>query len=241
MQGATADVVVAVAFALSSVPGLFVLVHELAGTPLVGLALLVPGAAAVAGERLSRSTGGPDIHDRQLDRIVAAFAATSAVALIAVGASEAQVLGSALVLVIPLLAIGFIALLFGTRRLWQQRAVPALLLAVWPVPWMAAQRRVEVWVDPASLTAVLTIAIAVFLVVLGAAPRCVAAWRASRRVPRVTLPPSVSCVPLTRRVAPLPGRVTAPDAETVPMGAVPPGRDAPAAIVDFSLADEDAA
>ena len=173
MRASRGDRVLAMVFVLGAVPGILVLlVDQLPGTPLIGLALLVPGAVVVAAERLSRGTGGPDIHDRELDRIVAGLAAVAAAALITVGVSSGSaLLGSCLVLATPLCVIGGIALFHGTRRLWQQRAVPVLLFAAWPVPWDAVLRPVAASVDRAVLTAAVAALAGAVVVVLVVAPR----------------------------------------------------------------------
>ncbi len=196
----------AVVLALCGVPGVVVLlVDQLPGTPLIGLALLVPGAVVIGGERLTRSTGGPDIHDRELDRIVAGLAAAAAVVLIAAGAATGNpALTSALVLAIPLFAIGLIALLHGTRRLWQQRAVPILLFAAWPMPWSAALRSVEASVAPATLTAPLAGLIGAILVALVVGPRRARTDRSRRRA-----------VGVDRVVGPVHATPAAVDAPTV--------------------------
>lgn len=133
-----------VVLALLAVPGLVALTRAVLPLgPLSGLALLVPGAVLVGAERLARPTGGPEIHDRQLDRILAALATVGA-AMLVLGAWSAggTTLAPMLVLSVGLLGTGIIVLLHGTRRLWQQKAAPLLLLAAWPPPWAALADRV---------------------------------------------------------------------------------------------------
>jgi hypothetical protein len=173
VRGSTGDVVLAGLLALAALPGVVVLLVDwLPGTPLVGLGLLVPGAVVVGGERLTRATGGPDIHDRQLDRIVAALVVTAAAMLTGAGlAAGGTTLRSSLVLATPLLAVGLITLLHGTRRLWQQRAAPVLLAVAWPVPWESALAPVEAAVGPAPVTAAVAGLVGAVLVVLVVRPR----------------------------------------------------------------------
>ena len=227
-HASTADVALALVCALCAVPGVVVLlVDQLPGTPVIGLALLVPGAVVVGGERLSRSTGGPDIHDRQLDRIIAGAAAAIAVAAIAVAvAPGGPALGSALVLATPLFVIGVIALLLGTRRLWQQRAVPLLLFAAWPAPWVAALHPVGAALDPAVLTGALAGLIGMALVVLVIAPRCVLRSRARRdhRVVRAVSHRATPAISVRAAGTPAPVAVKAAPttaARTVPAIVVP--------------------
>ncbi|PVZ09985.1 hypothetical protein [Actinomycetospora cinnamomea] len=167
------DLALAAAFALGTLPGAVVLlVTWLPGSPLIGLALLLPGAFAVGGERLSRRPAGPDIHDRQLDHIVAALVAVAAVTLVAAGSvAGGTTQRSTLVLATPLLAVGLSALLHGTRRLWQQRAAPLLLLLAWPVPWEAALAPVTARVGREDLALAVTALVVALLAVLLVAPR----------------------------------------------------------------------
>jgi hypothetical protein len=197
VRASRTDLLLAGLFGLGALPGVVVLlVDALPGTPLIGLALLLPGAVAVGGERLSRATGGPEIHDRQLDRILAALVAAAAVALVAAGASAgAGTLRSVVVLTLPLLAIGLITLLHGTRRLWQQRAVPTLLLVAWPVPWSAALHSLESTVGRPALTGAVTALVGAVLVVLLVGPRGATARRTVGAAASVIALPAPSPVP----------------------------------------------
>lgn len=110
-------------------------VAPVAGAPAVLLALPV-AAVLLAALRLAQPTGGPAIHDRQLDLIVATGAGAAAVVLVA-----AHLGGAAhdLALLAPVpAAVAVLALVAGTRRLWHARGVPGLLLLAWPAPWAAA-------------------------------------------------------------------------------------------------------
>lgn len=105
-----------------------------AGAPVAVLAPLLV-ALVVGTARLRERPAGPPIHDRQLDLIVAAGAGAGAAALVA-----AQLTGAGdrlgLLAAAPT-AVAVLAAVVGTRRLWQARAVPTVLLLVWPAPWVA--------------------------------------------------------------------------------------------------------
>ncbi|QJY48284.1 hypothetical protein [Pseudonocardia broussonetiae] len=106
-----------------------------AGAPAV-LLLLPVAAVLLTALRLAEPTGGPAIHDRQLDLIVASGAGAAAVVLLAADLGGAtHDLG--LLAAVPA-AVAVLALVAGTRRLWHARAVPGLLLLAWPAPWAAA-------------------------------------------------------------------------------------------------------
>lgn len=99
------------------------------------LALAPLLAVTVLAVRLREPQRGPDIHDRQLDQIIAVGAALAAISLIALElAGVGHGLGA---LGASLTAVAVLVTAVGTRRLWQLRAVPALLLLFWPVPWIA--------------------------------------------------------------------------------------------------------
>lgn len=205
VRASRSDLLIAAVLALAALPGVAVLLAAwLPGTPLLGLALLVPGAVIVGGARLMRVTGGPDIHDRQLDRIVAALTAAGAVALVVAGLPAGGLtLRSVVVLTTPLLAVGLIALLHGTRRLWQQRAAPALLFAAWPVPWEAVLGPLEKQIGASALTGAVSVVVGVVVVVLVVRPRRVrtAAVPAPSPVPADPALPTAAAalVPLTSR------------------------------------------
>ncbi|GAA4881858.1 hypothetical protein GCM10023203_36730 [Actinomycetospora straminea] len=179
------DLALAAAFALGTLPGaVLLLVTWLPGSPLLGLALLLPGAVAVGGERLSRRPAGPDIHDRQLDHIVAALVAVAALTLVAAGlAAGGSTQRTALVLATPLFAVGLITVLHGTRRLWQLRAAPLLLLLAWPAPWEAALSPVTARVGREATIAVTALVLALLVVLLVVPRRRATAARAAA-VPR---------------------------------------------------------
>jgi hypothetical protein len=133
--GPSRTVTVALAIlVLSQMMGAFVAVRSGAGVPAV---VLVPLATAllIGTVRLRERAPGPQIHDRQLDMIVAVVAGAGSAALIA-----AQLTGAGdqlgLLAVAPT-AVAVLAAVVGTRRAWQARAVPAMLLLVWPAPWVA--------------------------------------------------------------------------------------------------------
>jgi hypothetical protein len=199
VRASTTDVVLAGLLALAALPGVVVLlVAWLPGTPLVGLGLLVPGAIVVGGERLTRATGGPDIHDRQLDRIVAALVATAAATLAGAGlAAGGTTLRTGLVLATPLLAVGLIVLLHGTRRLWQQRAAPVLLAGAWPVPWETALAPVEAAVGSGPVTGAVAGLVGAVLVVLVLGPR-----RSAARRPATVAPAALGSLVRPRRDRP---------------------------------------
>lgn len=173
MRASRVDLALAAAFALGTLPGaVLLLVTWLPGSSLLGLALLLPGAVAVGGERLSRRPAGPDIHDRQLDHIVAALVAVAALTLVAAGlAAGGTTQRSALVLATPLFAVGLIAVLHGSRRLWQLRAAPLLLLLAWPAPWEVALSRMAARVGREDLAVAVTALVVALLVVLLVVPR----------------------------------------------------------------------
>jgi hypothetical protein len=90
-------------------------------------------AAIVAAVRLRRPLAGPPIADRELDLIVGGGAlAVTAVLLIGQVAAPAHALG--LLAAVPALCAA-LALAAGTRRLWQDRAVPAVAALGWLLPW----------------------------------------------------------------------------------------------------------
>ena len=164
-----ADRVVVGLLALLAVPGMVVLGASLVGSPLVGLGLLVPGAVLVARERLARRTPGPDIHDRQLDRIVAALAGATALGLVvsSVGSASGR---SALVPASVLAVVAALALLCGTRRLWSLRAAVVLGAAAWPAPWAALTERAAAVLGTPAVTATVAVGAAAAVVALLAGP-----------------------------------------------------------------------
>ena len=107
----------------------------LTGAPLV--LVVVPVLAVVlAGLRLREQPAGPNIHDRQLDLIIVVGAIVGAVTLIVAQLTGAG--GELGRLAPPFVAVAVLAAIVGTRRLWQVRAVPMLMLLAWPAPWTAA-------------------------------------------------------------------------------------------------------
>lgn len=172
---------------LLALPGLAVLLRlGLAGGPLAPLALLVPGALLVGAERMSRPTPGPAIHDRQLDGIVATVTGVGAVAL---GLTAPDLAAPLLVLAAGLLAVGVVALLHGTRRLWQCRAAPLLLLAAWPTPWDALARAVSAVAGPPAAAPAVAVGVLLVVGALLVAPRL---RRDRRALPRDAVVPTLA-------------------------------------------------
>jgi exosortase/archaeosortase family protein len=116
-------------------------------TPLAHLAL-VPlisiGLALVA----LRRPAGPDIHDRQLDWIVAIPLLVTALAanvLLPTRLSTMFWVWRVDLLTLPLFTAGVITLLFGVRMLWRLRLAVLFLFLAWPYPYAIA---IERWLNP---------------------------------------------------------------------------------------------
>lgn len=140
-----------------------------AGTPLTfGV---VPLLALIAGwTRFHDVERGPDIHDRQLDRIIGAGAALGAATLLLLSpAATGQRLD---LLALPATAVAIIVSRFGTRLLWRLRAAPFALVLAWPTPWTALSTRLSghlpAGAGPALITGSITGAVLVLPVALAA-------------------------------------------------------------------------
>jgi hypothetical protein len=108
--------------------------RTMADAPIV-MAAPVVMAAAVAATRLRIPLPGPPIHDRQLDLIISLGSGLTACVLIVTQlTSTGRELG---LLAMAPTAVAVLGALLGTRMLWHLRAVPALLVLAWPVPWLA--------------------------------------------------------------------------------------------------------
>lgn len=105
-------------------------------TPLAYLALVPLIALGLAYARLRLEPGGPSIHDRQVDWIVA-LVLFGITVLILVPNSTSSMFWFRRVdlLTLPLFVSGMVCLVFGVRRLWSLRSPILFLLLAWPVPY----------------------------------------------------------------------------------------------------------
>ena len=119
-------------------------------TPLAYLGL-VPLIALGLGVALARPhPGEPEIHDRQIDRIVGVpmiAAALVALVLLPARMSTLYWLWRIDLLTMPLFVAGVVALLFGIRMLWRTKAAILFLLLAWPIPFRWA---VTMMLEPLS-------------------------------------------------------------------------------------------
>jgi exosortase/archaeosortase family protein len=123
-------------------------------TPLAHLALVPLIALALAGV-YRQADSGPPIHDRQLDWIVGiALAGTAAAANVVLPARLSTQFWEWRIdlLTLPLFTAGVVALLFGIRTLWRNRAAVLFLFLAWPYPysrlldrWLGSFTQGTVW------------------------------------------------------------------------------------------------
>ncbi len=106
-------------------------------TPLAYLGL-VPLIAAALGYVTSRPVRGePDIHDRQIDRIIGVpLVVVALVALVVLPARMSTMywLYRIDLLTMPLFVAGVVTLCFGIRMLWRTKVALAFLFLAWPIP-----------------------------------------------------------------------------------------------------------
>ena len=128
---------------------LTVLVVTMLRAPSIPVVLVVvPVLAVVVGVlRFRDGVQGPDIHDRQLDRIIGSGAAAAAATLLALTTPDQQRIEF---LALPATVVAVLVSKYGTRRLWQLRAAPLKLLLLWPAPWTALEKGLQAHV-PATV------------------------------------------------------------------------------------------
>jgi exosortase/archaeosortase family protein len=107
-------------------------------TPLAYLGLVPLLALAVAFGRVRPSVDEPEIHDRQLDWIVAVPFFAIAFVIVAILPAQMSVLywqRRIDLLSLPFFAVGVVTLVFGVRTTWRLRVPFLFLLLAWPLPW----------------------------------------------------------------------------------------------------------
>jgi hypothetical protein len=137
--------VVILIIAVASGPGLLSLFSASSQRgPLVVLAAVPVLAVLAAAALLSRPARGPNIHDRQLDFILAGMATVAAFLLDLLAAFGGDGKHGRLdLLAVPLTAIAAAVMLLGTRVFWRVWPAAALLGLLWPPPWEAILRTVD--------------------------------------------------------------------------------------------------
>ncbi len=137
-------------------------------TPLAYLGLVPLLALAVAFGRVRPALDEPQIHDRQLDWIVALPLFFVAFVILAVLPSQMSVLywqRRVDLLSLPFFAAGVVTLLFGTRTTRRLRVPLLFLVLAWPLPWTSMLGTTLDDVTNATLTALHRVATATTLAV----------------------------------------------------------------------------
>jgi hypothetical protein len=137
--------VVILIIAVASGPGLLTLFSASSQRgPLVVLAAVPVLAVLAAAALLSKPAFGPNIHDRQLDFILAGLATVAAFLLDLLSAFGGGGKYDRLdLLAVPFTAIAAAVMLLGTRVFWRVWPALALLGLLWPPPWEAILRSVN--------------------------------------------------------------------------------------------------
>jgi exosortase/archaeosortase family protein len=107
-------------------------------TPLAYLGLVPLLALVVALGRARPALDEPEIHDRQLDWIVAVPFFGIAFVIVAILPAQMSVLywqRRIDLLSLPFFVVGVVTLMFGVRTTWRLRVPFLLLFLAWPLPW----------------------------------------------------------------------------------------------------------
>jgi exosortase/archaeosortase family protein len=137
-------------------------------TPLAYLGLVPLLALAVAFGRVRPSLDEPEIHDRQLDWIVASPLFGIAFVILAILPTQLSVLywqRRIDLLSLPFFVVGVVTLVFGVRTTWRLRLPFLFLFLAWPLPWTSLLGPVLDTVTSATLATLHRIASATALAV----------------------------------------------------------------------------
>jgi exosortase/archaeosortase family protein len=132
-------------------------------TPLAYLGLVPLLALAVALGRARPALDEPEIHDRQLDWIVALPFFGIAFGIVAILPGQLSVLywqRRIDLLSLPFFAVAVVTLVFGVRTTWRLRVPFLFLLLAWPMPWTSLLGTVLDSVTTATLAALHRLALA---------------------------------------------------------------------------------